>query len=158
MNRQAARLAAIGSFFLISSGVFGQGGMQPGAVQDAPKVLGLQECIDIGLNRSTEVLKGRNNVELAGALVLNAYGQFLPDLNAGAGVNYSAGKSLAVTTGPILVNANRSAYNYQLTITLNIFTGKYNYASLKAATLNRKSSELTLERARQQISLDVTQS
>jgi outer membrane protein len=122
------------------------------------RILNLQDCIDIGLTRSTEVLKGRNNVELAGALVLNAYGQFLPDLNAGAGYNYAAGKNFVSSTGPYLVNANRSAFNYQLTSTLNIFTGHYNYASLKAATLNKKSYELTLQRAQQQISLDVTQS
>jgi len=122
------------------------------------KVLGLQDCINIGLTRSTEVLKGVNNVGLAGALVLNAYGQFLPDLNAGAGYNYSTGKNFVSATGPYVVNANRSAFNYQLTSTLNIFTGHYNQASLKAATLNKKSYELTLERARQQISLDISQS
>lgn len=129
-----------------------------GAANASAKVLNLQDCLDIGLARATEVLKGKNNVTLAGALVLNAYGAFLPDLNAGAGYNYSAGKSMAFATGPYLVNANRSAFNYQLTSTLNIFTGHYNYASLKAATLNRKSAELTLHRAEQQISLDITQS
>ena len=172
INRYAARMGAIGFLFSMTAGVFAQAVPQaaatavspaapvssPVVLESAAKVLSLQDCIDIGLTRSTEVLKGKNNVELAGALVLNAYGQFLPDLNAGVGYNYAAGKSLVVATGPVLVNANRSAFNYQLTSTLNIFTGQYNYASLKAATLNKKSSELTLERARQQISLDVTQS
>ena len=147
ISLSAARLAAAGLFFLQSFSALPQG----------PQVLSLQDCIGIGLTRSTEVLKGKNNVEMAGALVLNAYGQFLPDLNAGAGYNYLAGRQLALSTTPVLVNADRSAYNYQLTSTLNIFTGHYNYASLKAATLNKRSSELTLDRARQQISLDITQ-
>ena len=169
MNRQnikrlTARLSPIIFFFAMTGSAPAQGSSQQATPAQtavagtAPKVLSLQDCIDIGLARSTEVLKGRNNVEIAGALVLNAYGQFLPDLNARAGYNYSTGKSLATATGPYLVNSNQSDFNYQLTSTLNIFTGHYNQASLKAATLNKKSYELTLERARQQISLDITQS
>lgn len=149
INRRAARIWAMALLLSITGRVLSQNA--------SPRILNLQDCIDIGLTRSTEVLKGRNNVELAGALVLNTYGQFLPDLNAGAGYNYATGKNFVGSTGPYLVNANRSAFNYQLTSTLNIFTGHYNYASLKAATLNKKSYELTLQRAQQQISLDVTQ-
>ncbi|MHA4812315.1 TolC family protein [Flavitalea flava] len=156
---KAITLLALAGILIFSDKTFSQDAMNtPQVQQQTPqKILSLQDCLDIGFARSTEVLKGRNNVELAGALVLNAYGQFLPDLNAGAGYNYSTGKNFVSVSGPTVVNANRSAFNYQLTSTLNLFTGHYNYASLKAATLNKKSSELTLQRAEQQISLDITQ-
>lgn len=122
------------------------------------KRLNLQDCVNIALERSTAVLKGNNNVATAGAQVLAAYGQYLPNLVAGGGYNYGAGNNFYYSAGPELVGANRSAYYYQLTSSLNLFTGYYNYSTWKAAKLNQQISSLTLERAKQQIELDVTQS
>jgi outer membrane protein len=126
--------------------------------QPAAKQLNLDDCINIALQRSTAVLKGNNNIAYAGAQVLAAYGQYLPNLAAGAGYNYSAGNNFYSSGGPELVNANRSLFNYQLTSSLNLFTGYYNYSTWKSAKLNEQMSTLTLERAKQQIELDVTQS
>ena len=129
------------------------------AAQQTPiKILSLQDCINVALERSTIVLKGNNNVAYAGAQVLAAYGQYLPNLSAGAGYNYSAGNTFYASAGPELVNANRSLFNYQLTSSLNLFTGYYNYSSWKLAKLNEQISNLSLTRAKQQIELDVTQS
>jgi len=122
------------------------------------KILDLQGCINIALERSTAVLKGNNNVALTGAQVLAAYGQYLPNLAAGAGYNYDRGNNFFASSGPILVNENRSQFNYQLTSSLNLFTGYYNYSTWKSAKLSQQMSNLTLERAKQQIELDVTQS
>lgn len=112
----------------------------------------------MALQKSTIVLKGNNNVAAAGVQVLAAYGQYLPNLAAGAGVNYNGGNNFYSSAGPELVNMARSQYNYQLTSSLNIFTGFSNYATWKAARLNQQISALTLERARQQIALDIAQS
>ena len=128
------------------------------AQQQPVKILNLQDCINIALDRSTAVLKGNNNVLYAGAQVLAAYGQYLPNLVAGGGLNYGAGNTFYASAGPELVNTSRSMYNYQLTSSLNLFTGYYNYSSWKSAKLNQQISTLTLERAKQQIELDVTQS
>ena len=57
------------------------------AQQQALRTLSLQDCLNIALERSTAVLKGNNNVAFAGAQVLAAYGQYLPNLSAGAGYN-----------------------------------------------------------------------
>jgi len=127
------------------------------SVYSQVRILTLQDCLDIAYQRSTTVLKGNNNVALAGAQVLGAYGQFLPDLAAGAGYNYDRGNNFYSSTGPTEVNVSRSAFNYQVVSTLNIFTGFYNYATWKAAKLNQQASTLTLTRAKQQIELDVTQ-
>ena len=50
--------------------------------------------------------------------------------------------------GPFhLAYTARSAYNYQLTSSINIFTGFYNHSSFKPAKLNLVMvAELTLER------------
>jgi outer membrane protein len=122
------------------------------------RVLSLQECIDIALQRSTQVLVGNNNVTQAGALVLAAYGQYLPNLQAGAGYNYDGGNNFYSSGGVTVANEARSAYNYQLTSSLNIFTGYYNRSNLKYTKINKQIADLTLNRAKQQIELDVTQS
>ncbi len=126
--------------------------------QQPVKILNLQDCINIALERSTSVLKGNNNVAYAGAQVLGAYGQYLPNLAAGGGINYGAGNTFYSSAGPELVNTSRSQFNYQLTSSLNLFTGYYNYSTWKSAKLNQEISNLSLTRAKQQIELDVTQS
>jgi len=129
----------------------------PLSAQQEVKALSLQDCINIGLDRSTAVLKGNIYVAQAGAQVLAAYGQFLPNLVAAGGYNYDHGNNFYSSAGITLVNENRSQYNYQLTSSLNIFTGNYNIANSRAARLNLQASNLTLERAKQQILLDITQ-
>jgi len=122
------------------------------------KILNLQDCINIAVQRSTAVLKGNNNVAFAGTQVLAAYGQYLPNLAAGGGYNYDRGNNFYSSAGPELINENRSQYNYQLTSSINLFTGYYNYSNWKAAKLGKDISNLTLELAKQQIELDITQS
>lgn len=122
------------------------------------RVLTLDDCIRIALDRSTAVLKGNNNVAYAGSQVLAAYGQYLPNLAAGAGYNYNKGNNFFSAAGPTLVSESRGQYNYQLTSSLNIFTGYYNYSNWKAAKLGEQMAGLSLDRAKQQIALDVTQS
>ena len=126
--------------------------------QPAVKTLSLQDCISMALQRSTAVLKGNNNVAYAGTQVLAAYGQYLPNLAAGGGYNYGVGNNFYSSAGPELVNASRSQFNYQLTSSLNLFTGYNNYATWKSAKLNEQMSNLSLDRAKQQIELDITQS
>ena len=129
------------------------------AMGPAPvRTLNLNDCIGIALQNSTAVLKGNNDVALAGTQVLAAYGQYLPNVQAAGGYNYDYGNNYYGSTGPLLAYTARSAYNYELTSSLNIFTGYYNYSNFKAARLNRNAAELTLVRAKQDIELDITQS
>jgi outer membrane protein len=135
---------------------FGAPAAGPGG--PALRMLSLQDCINMALTNSTAVLKGNNDVALAGTQVLAAYGQYLPNAQAAGGVNYDLGNNFYASTGPYLAYQARSAYNYQLTSNLNIFTGYYNYSNFKAAKLNRQVAGLTLDRAKQEIELDITQS
>ncbi len=126
--------------------------------QNATHLLTLPDCVNIAVQRSTAVLKGNNNVANAGVQVLAAYGQYLPNLVAAGGYNYDRGNNFYSSSGPTIVNENRSQFNYQVTSSINIFTGYYNYSAWKAAKLNQDISSLTLEYAKQQIELDITQS
>ena len=142
-------------FFLFVVGMFGIGAA---VGQGQVHSLTLPDCIGIALQNSTAVLKGNNDVALAGTQVLAAYGQYVPNVQAAGGYNYDLGNNFYASTGPYLAYTARSAYNYQLTSSVNIFTGFFNYSSFKAAKLNRNVAELTLERAKQSIELDITQS
>jgi len=141
---------------VLAAAVLNAGGVT--AQQADIKMLNLQDCVSMAVERSTAVLKGNNNVAYVGTQVLAAYGQYLPNLIARGGYNYDHGNNFYSSGGPELVNENRSQFNYQLTSSINIFTGYYNYSNWKAAKLGKDISNLTLELAKQQIELDITQS
>jgi outer membrane protein len=124
--------------------------------QSPVRLLSLPDCIQIGLTHATEILKDQNTVEQSAAQLLFAYGQFLPNLVFGGGYSYSGGNTL-LTNSPAMASFDKSTYNYQLTSNVNIYSGQYNRANLKASVLGKKSAELTLKWARQQVALDITQ-
>src|SRR6201996_1948162 len=146
-----------GLFLLLA----GLAGGQAGWTQEAPgnsRALNLSDCIRMALQNSTTVLKGNNDIALTGTQVLAAYGQYLPNVQAAGGVNYDKGNNWYGSTGIALAGISRSAYNYQLTSSVNIFTGYFNKSNVRQTRLFQQISGLTLDRAKQQIELDITQS
>ncbi|MCW3128436.1 MAG: outer rane efflux protein, partial [Bacteroidetes bacterium] len=128
------------------------------SAQDAVKILTMDDCRKIGIEKSTQILKSNNSLKLTGVQLLYTYGQFLPDLGFNANYTYNAGRNLLTTSSPTLIDSRQNILNYQLVSTLNIFNGLNDYSALKSATLSRSAAELNLERAKQQISLDIAQS
>ena len=126
--------------------------------QDSIQTLLLDDCIRIGLNQSTQILLSQDSLQITGAALLGTYGNFLPNLAFNSNYGYSSGKNLLTATTPTLVQSSGSQMNYQLTSTINIFNGLADYSSLKAATLSKSASQFNLERSKQQIAFDITQS
>ncbi len=126
--------------------------------QDSVQVLLLDDCIRIGLDQSTHILLSKDSLQITGAALLGTYGNFLPNLAFNANYGYTSGKNLLTTAGPVLTKSSGSQMNYQLTSTINIFNGLSDYSALKAATLSKSASEFNLERAKQQIAFDISQS
>ena len=126
--------------------------------QDSVRVLTLDDCRKIGIEKATLILKSKNSLRLTGVQLLNAYGQFLPDLGLTGNYTYNAGHNLLTTSTPTLIDSRQNILNYQLISTLNIFNGLADYASLKAITISKSAADLNLTRAKQQISLDIAQS
>lgn len=127
------------------------------AAQDV-KVLTLEQARTLGMEKATLALRGNNNVRISGAQLMYAYGTFLPDLGFNATYTYNAGKNLFTSAGISVIDSRQNLLNYQLVSTLNIFNGLNDYAQLKASLLSKNSAELNLDRAKQQISLDIAQS
>ncbi|HTB07223.1 MAG TPA: TolC family protein [Bacteroidia bacterium] len=126
--------------------------------QDSVKVLLLDDCIKIGLEQSAQILRSQDSLEITGAALVGAYGQYLPNLNFSGNYGYISGSNLLTTAEPTLIESKVSQLNYQLTSTVNIFNGFSNYSTLKAATISNSASQLNLNRAKQQIAFDITQS
>lgn len=122
------------------------------------KVLTLEQARALGIEKATQVLKSNNNVRITGAQLMYAYGQFLPDLSFNSTYTYNAGKNLFTAAGLSVIDSRQNLLNYQLVSTINIFNGLNDYSQLKAAMLTKSSAGFNLDRAKQQISLDIAQS
>lgn len=120
--------------------------------------LDLQKCIDTAIRNSTLVLKAQNDTTLSGEQLLQSYAQFLPTLDAGASFGYNWGTNYYVFETPVQVAGRYTQATYGLSTALNIFNGFSDYASFKSSREKRDASDFTLGRAKQQISIDVTQS
>ncbi len=126
--------------------------------QSAVTVLTLDDCIKIGLEKSTQILKNNNTLRLTGVQLMAAYGQFLPDLGFGANYTFNGGKNLYTSSVPTLVDSRQNVLNYQLMSSINLFNGFNDYSALKAASLNKSAVELNVERVKQSIAFDIVQS
>jgi outer membrane protein len=129
------------------------------AKADTPPVitLNLQQCIDIVTQNSTGVLQNVNQNDLNGAQVLEAYGQFLPNLLGSGSYGYSTGTTVYSIEGRTLVDARGTNAAFGLSTTLNLFNGFSDFAGLKSSLAKKKSSEYSLEWAEELVALDITQ-
>jgi outer membrane protein len=125
--------------------------------KDSGITLTLEDSIRLAIRGATTVLKAENDVAVNGALLLQGYGQFLPNFGATGNYNYSTGTTYYTTAAPALVNGKGWGAGYALASDLNIFNGLSDFAQLKSGVLRKDASDLTLLRAKQQISLDITQ-
>ncbi len=122
-----------------------------------PKSLTIDQSIRSALNNSTSVLKSQADREVSGTDLLQSYFQFLPNLTATGNYSANQGTTLYTTTTPTLVHGSNYGPSYQVATTLNIFNGLNDIASFRSAINKRDAAENSLQRAKQQISLDVAQ-
>jgi outer membrane protein len=141
------RLACVCATLLVSPRLFAQ------TLQ-----LTLDSAVSLAIRGATPVLRAQDVTRLSGAVVLQRYGQFLPDLNGNAGFSQYVGDPLLGQRQIVPTNTRFRDLDYQVSTTLNLFNGFSDIAGLKAALANRTAADLTLERVKQTIALDVTQS
>ncbi len=131
-------------------------GMHRAAPHDTLQ-LDLEHAVSRAVERATPVILGREGVQLSGRAVLESYGRFLPDVRAGASA-YAEGGSLLLGARAIQASDARfSGAAYALSTSVNLFNGMRDREHLRAALLEREGAAATLEQARAQVALDVTQ-
>lgn len=150
MNRHVKYGIAIIYFFSIIANV--------AYTQDSVRVLSLEDCIKIGLSQSAQILRSGDSVKITGEELTSAKGQYLPDISFGGNYGYLSGSNLLTTGEAALVYARESQLTYQLSSSINLFSGNSNNATFHSATLANSASQLNFTRTQQKITFDVTQS
>jgi len=128
--------------------------------------LTLERCIQLAIENSFAVLRAQNTLDLTGASLIQAYGQFLPDLRVSAGftpitVNNSLQGQLNPFDSTLFFNLRGSegkSANYNISSSLNLFNGFSDIASLRRAMKQKDADTYSLTRAKQDIAFNVAQS
>jgi outer membrane protein len=120
--------------------------------------LTLPGSIKLGIDQATLVLKSENDLHYTGSRLLQAYGQFLPSVTGTANYDGIGGRTYYTTAVPTFVDGTSRNSGYTITADLNLFNGLADYANLKSSLLRKDASEVTVTYAKQQITLDITQS
>lgn len=110
--------------------------------------ISLNEAVELALDRNIGVQQADNNLERNDAAVRQAYGNFLPNLNASASANRAVGRQFNQAT----VEFNeftQNSINGNLSTSLPLFTGWRNISNLRAAQTDREASENEYERLRE---------
>lgn len=143
--RRAWTFALIGSLGLAPST-----SAQEADVASARQVT-LEEAIEVALRNNPSLEGARANVEVAESNRLNAFGNFLPDVNVGSDFSTSNAGRLD-PTGQAIV---QTSYTAQLRANYNIFDGLRRFSDIRAARRNVEAQEATYREREFQTVLDV---
>jgi outer membrane protein len=132
----------------------------------SPDTLTLERCIQLAIENSFSVLRAKNTLELTGTALLQAYGQFLPDVRVSAGFTpFTASNSLQGQLNPFdstlffnLRGSEGKSANYNISSSLNLFNGFSDIAGLRRAMKQKDADTYSLTRAKQDIAFNVAQS
>ena len=136
--------------------VAGPGNLQAGKPGDIE--LTLEGSVRMAIQGATAVLKSEYDNRTSGAQLLQAYGQFLPNLSSTGNYGYASGLTYSTAGNPAYVTGSGTNAAYSISSALNLFNGLSDFSNLKSALLKKDAANLTVYRAKQQIRLDVTQS
>ena len=115
----------------------------------------LERCIEHAVGHNISI-KQRENLQRQQELQLStARNSRLPDLNASAGENFSFGRGL--TTENTYTNTNTSSTSFSLGTSIPLLTGGRIPATIALSRLNLEAATLDLERARNDIRVQVAQ-
>lgn len=115
----------------------------------------LRQCIDYAIENNIEIKQQALQVEGAGINLNTSKMSRLPNLNASSGSNFNFGQStIAGTNG--YESANSLNANFSISSTMPIFTGFRIPNEIKAREFNLLSATANLDKARENLELQVT--
>jgi outer membrane protein len=122
-----------------------------------PAVLTLDTAVALALAVGTAVQQARFASANARTEVTRSYGGILPAVGATADRTVTAGDPLVGSRATAPWNTQFETMGYQLQTSLNLLGALGAYPGVRSAEYVRQSSDLSLERTRQSVALDVSQ-
>lgn len=110
--------------------------------------ISLNEAIELALEQNINVQQALNNLERSDASVRQAYGNFMPNLNASGSANRSTGRQFNQATVEF-DDFTQNSISGSINTNVPIFTGWRNISNLRAARTNREASQNEYERLRE---------
>jgi outer membrane protein len=114
----------------------------------------LQECIAYALENNISVKQSELDVDLADIQISDAFGNFLPGVNASASNSWNTGLTQNVTTGILQTQTTRN-FSAGVTAGLTLFDGLRNFNQYQYAKMAKLASEYSLEQMKDDIALFV---
>lgn len=114
----------------------------------------LEECINYALKNNISVKQSELQLELAEISKKDAFGNFLPNLNASAMNSWNTGLTQNVTTGVLQTQTTRNS-SYSITAGLTLFDGLRNIRANQRAEIAKLASQYNLDKMKDDISLHV---
>lgn len=114
----------------------------------------LRQCIEHAIEHNISVRQQQISVENSKVQLSTARNQRLPSLNAGAGQNFSFGRG--ITADNTYTNRSTSSTSVNLSTDVPLWDGGQMEANLRQSKLNLQASLADLEKAREDIALQVT--
>ena len=120
------------------------------------RVLRFEDAVEMALERNTDLLRARTDVELQGAVETRQWMDFLPQVTVDARGRRSFGRSFSQEEGRILSESN-DFFDTGVRASVELFTGWERTASLRSASLREQASRLRYERTREDVLYEVVQ-
>lgn len=129
-------------------------------VTNAPSVAlySLDDCIRIGLERSSSALNARRDEEIAEARIMQSRAEVLPGLTAAAGYTRLDQVSSFDMNGSVIPMGMLDNYSSSITVDQLLYSGGRAGAALRAARIYRDLAKVGLDNAHQALKRDITTS
>jgi outer membrane protein len=113
-----------------------------------PRTITFEDAVQRALVRSTDVLRAQAQLGASGAVETREKMDFLPELSLSTRGTRSFGRSFSQAEGAILSESN-DIVDAGLSVSMSLFDGLENFASLRQASLREDANRLRLDRARE---------
>jgi outer membrane protein TolC len=127
--------------------------------QAPPRGVTLTDAIRMAQEKDPNVVRAYGSISTAEAAKRAGYGAFLPTVNlqAGGGRSFSEFQRIDPRTGQLVgANSTTNSVNFQLSATVDLFTGFRRGADLRAARAQIAQAEASLDQARWQTAYNVS--
>jgi outer membrane protein len=115
----------------------------------------LEKCISHAIENNIRIKTQELSLEINDNQLLQSKLGLLPSFNAGASESLTFGRSVDPFTNDFAAERYNST-NFQISSSITLFNGLQQYNSIKKAEIDKKSGLLSLEKQKNDISLNVT--